>query len=791
RDTVVEAPEAAGGTLDTLDFSSFEASTTAGDGIAMDVTMAADGFAVRLGVGGADPGTLFTAPVEGIERVELARGSTSVTVAVDYVWSADVQLVRGTGSLGTEAVDLDLSAVASDLIFEIGADGRVTVYQAQTTAYGVLEKIEDGHTLVVDRVHDLTGGTGRNLFRMLAGARLHGDLQGGAAGSSNFLDYAAFGAAVRVNLTAEEVVYSDAFGAGNIVALDGIDDAWLPVQEKWSFSVSGLSGAVYFSGAEQGALFRDETGLAPAVAEATRHQDAQKLRDALAGHLGRNDFTVTKSQDAGAGETTWTVVFAEPEAVELGAATQNAILGSAARAWVTIARDNAGVAGKADGIAKQLGALDKIFESVSVTGGSGTEASPWTIRYTLVDDSGDALKSQDAGVELGERTAVAGQARTYTQFLHLTVETPAKFHLGAGDLDVALEPQDDTDNGRAAADRTYELFTNATDGTFNLRIAFADLAGNPVVADAALIPLDATPDALRAALQSAIDAVVLSLDGRKIRPEVDLDVTPKVLVHGAGTAAFPWRVTFANMGEVALSAAGSALDALPPAIAARSASGIAGAVNGIGDVTGTTQHDRLYGIERALALVHQFAGIGEPDAPSIAGQNALVFDTALDLLTGQPVLYEVNAGHDAINGLVSGKVYFVGVTAGADTTSVKFYLSEGDARDDRNVLKLSDPGDTDAANAVHTLKDVPVVRGGNGESVIVSTVGNAAGVVFGSGGADVLSGSNGADYIDGGGGGDVLYADGSHGDPAEDEAGEDGVFGGAGDDHIVGYNGAD
>jgi hypothetical protein len=116
--------------------------------------------------------------VAGIERVLLARGTTKVGVSGSYGWTADVQIVKGEGSAGSERVDLDLSNVADDLIFEIRADGSVTVYQARMDFYGELEKVPDGHKLVVDRVHDLTGGSGNNVFRMLAGASLLGKLSG-------------------------------------------------------------------------------------------------------------------------------------------------------------------------------------------------------------------------------------------------------------------------------------------------------------------------------------------------------------------------------------------------------------------------------------------------------------------------------------------------------------------------------------------------------------------------------------------------------------------------------------
>ncbi|MGD8475608.1 MAG: matrixin family metalloprotease, partial [Burkholderiales bacterium] len=286
-------------------------------------------------------------------------------------------------------------------------------------------------------------------------------------------------------------------------------------------------------------------------------------------------------------------------------------------------------------------------------------------------------------------------------------------------------------------------------------------AQNPVSVDVSLIPFDVTPDALRKLLQTEINAVIL--DDGKVKSAYDLDVKPKVFVNGAGTQAFPWQITFGNMGAVTVSAAGSSLDAMPASITRQSASGVIGTVTGITDLKGSSSQDRFYGIQRELLVITEFAGIGGTDAPAIsANKDALVFGESLALQTGQAVLYEVNAGHDTVNGLESGKIYFVGVSKAGSETTVRFFSTPEAVSNNSNAIRLTDPVDPAKNSARHTLKDVPVLRGGNGESWIVSTLSNDAGAIFGSGGADVLFGSNGADYIAGGDGKDVLFADGSH-----------------------------
>ncbi|MGD8478128.1 MAG: DUF4347 domain-containing protein, partial [Burkholderiales bacterium] len=477
-DTISE--DVNGGERDVLDFSAFAARDASNQDLKFSVTVGA-ATEVLLGVADATANALFTDAVANIEHIKVGKGTTNVTVTNAYDWSPDRYLV--TSSTGSETVNLNLSGVASDLIFEIEANGKVTVYRGTSDGYGNLKKASPAHAIVVERVHDLIGGKGNNQFRFLENGELLGNLDGASAGATNFLDYSTFGKAALVNLTSEDVGFNTGFtdtgDDRNVALLDG-PQGQLPVQEQWSFTVSGLSGSLFFgnsdgTGEGRSGTFRNEAApkdngqeRTAAEKEIIKLQDEQHVRDALASYLHRNDFTVTKSQDATTGETTWTMVFSEPEEVDLSAAVDNAISYSAAKTWVEIETAKVADAKASSGISKQLSALSGLIESASITGGSGTEIDPWIIKYKLKIDSADALKAQHPGVDLGDRLAVVAEARTYTQSLFLTDGALEKFHLGVGAIDVAVAVQADADNGRAAQDTTYEVFTNASDGTFNL-----------------------------------------------------------------------------------------------------------------------------------------------------------------------------------------------------------------------------------------------------------------------------------------------------------------------------------
>ncbi len=222
QDTVVE--EKAGGERDVLDFSQFEAINGAGQTVNMSAVVSGAGMdsnksdlvQVNLGfVTGTDPdgkpvvqdkGALFKQPVSHIEQIRTGKGVNTFRFESTYNWLADYRIVAGDANA---VVHLDLSAVTTDLIYEIGANGKVTVSQAQTDAYGILGKLDGGHTITADRVHDLVAGKGNNQFIFSKDGILLGALAGGAADNWSGLDYSSFGDPVLVNLTSQDVVISD------------------------------------------------------------------------------------------------------------------------------------------------------------------------------------------------------------------------------------------------------------------------------------------------------------------------------------------------------------------------------------------------------------------------------------------------------------------------------------------------------------------------------------------------------------------------------------------------------
>ena len=133
---------------------------------------------------------------------------------------------------------------------------------------------------------------------------------------------------------------------------------------------------------------------------------------------------------------------------------------------------------------------------------------------------------------------------------------------------------------------------------------------------------------------------------------------PKVLVSGMGTQTFPWRITFANMGQVTVAESGrqlSAVATIPENSGSAISGGKADAVRGITHVVGSRQDDRIYGTAKASQTIMTFA---HGDA-SLPDQHTLVLDHT-DLRSDQAVLYSVEQG-TAINGLRSGTVYYVEV----------------------------------------------------------------------------------------------------------------------------------
>lgn len=113
----------------------------------------------------------------------------------------------------------------------------------------------------------------------------------------------------------------------------------------------------------------------------------------------------------------------------------------------------------------------------------------------------------------------------------------------------------------------------------------------------------------------------------------------------------------------------------------------------------------------------------------------------MNLKDGQAVLYGATNG-PKINGLENNTIYFVSVekpTTGANAgkTLVIFYDSQAEAvktnfitkNHSGNFNELSLPSNT---GATHTLKEVPLIDGKDGEDRIITQLDNLANVVLGA-----------------------------------------------------------
>lgn len=113
------------------------------------------------------------------------------------------------------------------------------------------------------------------------------------------------------------------------------------------------------------------------------------------------------------------------------------------------------------------------------------------------------------------------------------------------------------------------------------------------------------------------------------------------------------------------------------------------------------------------------------------------------------------------------------------------------------TIRAANDGDTITVNGTHATFTA-ILRGGSGDDVLASNVGNAD-QLFGFGGNDILSGGGGNDRLDGGDGNDSLNggagADtmlgGNGDDTLNGDADNDMLYGGAGNDAIHGGSGAD
>jgi len=173
--------------------------------------------------------------------------------------------------------------------------------------------------------------------------------------------------------------------------------------------------------------------------------------------------------------------------------------------------------------------------------------------------------------------------------------------------------------------------------------------------------------------------------------------------------------------------------------------------------------------------------------------HMLNVEQELNLETGQAVLYTAT-GDAAINGLVSGRIYFVEVTKTLVQTKITFYptLDEVKKSQDNNPLRIANaievslPTGPAATTTMHKFFAVYGADGGKGDDVLILPIITKASLLIGGEGDDILAGSDGADYLDGGKDDDKIFGDGSH-TAGGGAAGGDIISGGAGEDRIFGF----
>ena len=203
-----------------------------------------------------------------------------------------------------------------------------------------------------------------------------------------------------------------------------------------------------------------------------------------------------------------------------------------------------------------------------------------------------------------------------------------------------------------------------------------------------------------------------------------------------GTEAFPWKITFANMGQVTVTQNIGPSIVVGNDLAVGSASGITGNVSGLTHLVGSAANDRIYGIETIARAIVTFSTPSLPNQDADGVTDTLSINSAtIDLQTGQAVLYQAING-EAIKGLVSGDIYFVGVEKTAIETNIKFYPNLEEVAklssffSTAHAIKLSAP----AAGATHKLFEVPQLTGGKGDDRLTAPTGTDTVVLLGGNG---------------------------------------------------------
>ncbi len=172
--------------------------------------------------------------VANIEKLVAGKGTNTFTFANN--WADKIVVDTTTGA----TVDLNFSAVTSDLYFTIKANGTVEVADVATRT--------GGHRAIIEYADNSTAVAGTNYFIFEAGANLPGNLTGGTG--RNILDYSQFNQTIDLinSATIPGVTGTlTAAGSGTFEVIGSAKQDLLDVATGGT-SLSGMAGDDYLIG---------------------------------------------------------------------------------------------------------------------------------------------------------------------------------------------------------------------------------------------------------------------------------------------------------------------------------------------------------------------------------------------------------------------------------------------------------------------------------------------------------------------------------------------------------------
>ena len=470
----------------------------------------------------------------------------------------------------------------------------------------------------------------------------------------------------------------------------------------------------------------------------------------------------------------------------------------------------------------------------------GSEPAP------VPGDSGTFSQTLELGVPVGgSGQIIQPKDRVGTQVVLSLRDAAAVAPAAAPDFASQAHP------GRVAVDTIADISTTAKDGNFALAFEFDAQDGRRIGLTTADIPRNAAPGVVEKAIQTAVDEAV----GPQVIPETGIggltskrgvsllnkgviDAEPVVTVsRGDGSTEFPWRIAFANMGQVSWHAATAQQDdislpvnaGVPAIIQAGKTTSVTGTVEGVTRVIGSSKADTIRGVASESKQLFSFtsltAGGYRLNTKSLTVADAGAVDVVNGLRRRQAVLYSVESTTagvpypegSEIGGLKSGRIYFINTSVAPNPVAqspatvpvVSFYetpdfsISKLSALSDSGIRLTLPTAGVDAVR--HVFREVFTIDGGSGDDRITAAydpLNNPLGAgqtranyLVGSGGHDRIIGGLDADYIDGGAGDDFLVADATT--PAVSSSNPtvpnwiDTLRGGAGADTVLGTSTGD